>query len=135
MSFITEVLIVSGVALDLVGASVLSHSHNAESALELREETGDKEQALGEEDAISTHAQLLSEKRIGFLLLAFGLSLHLTGLVLESTEGIVLMAAIAVGVILLGLATAVIWTRVGGQRVRKQAHEASRSDNEEIPDQ
>ncbi len=135
MSFISEVLVVSGVALDLVGASVLSHSHNAESALELREETGGEERALGEEDAISTHAQLLSEKRIGFLLLAFGLSLHLIGLVLESTEGIVLMAAIAVGVIVLGLATAVIFTRVGGRRVRAHAHEVAQSDTEEISDQ
>lgn len=135
MSFISEVLVVSGVALDLVGASVLSHSHNAESALELREEIGGEERALGEEDAISTHAQLLSEKRIGFLLLAFGLSLHLTGLVLESTEGIVLMAGIAVGVIVLGLATAMIWTRVVGRRVREQTHKAAQSDTEEISDQ
>jgi len=135
MSFISEVLVVSGVALDLVGASVISHSHNAESALELREETGGEERALGEEDAISTHAQLLSEKRIGFLLLAFGLSLHLIGLVLESTEGIVLMAAIAVGVIVLGLATAVIFTRVGGRRVRAYAHKVAQSDTEEISDQ
>lgn len=135
MSFISEVLVVSGVALDLVGASVLSHSHNAESALELREETGGEERALGEEDAISTHAQLLSEKRIGFLLLAFGLSLHLIGLVLESTEGIVLMAAIAVGVIVLGLATAVIFIRVGGRRVREHAHKVAQSDTEEISDQ
>ena len=135
MSFISEALIVSGVALDLVGASVLSHSHNAESALELREEIGGEERALGEEDAISTHAQLLSEKRIGFLLLAFGLSLHLVGLVLESTEGIVLMAAIAVGVIVLGFATAMIWTRVVGQRVRDQTHKVAQSETEEIPDQ
>ncbi len=114
---------------------MLSHSHNAESALELREETGGEERALGEEDAISTHAQLLSEKRIGFLLLAFGLSLHLIGLVLESTEGIVLMAAIAVGMIVLGLATAVIFTRVGGRRVRAHAREVAQSDTEEISDQ
>jgi hypothetical protein len=40
MSFVTEALIISGVALDLVGATVLSHAHNAESALELREEIG-----------------------------------------------------------------------------------------------
>lgn len=31
----TEVLLVSGVALDLVGAGVLSHAHNAESIVEL----------------------------------------------------------------------------------------------------
>jgi len=48
MSFVTEALIISGVALDLVGATVLSHAHNAESALELREEIGADERALGE---------------------------------------------------------------------------------------
>jgi hypothetical protein len=40
MSFVSEALVISGVALDLVGATVLSHAHNAESALELREEIG-----------------------------------------------------------------------------------------------
>lgn len=135
MSFISEVLVISGVALDLVGASVLSHSHNAESALELREEIGGEELALGEESAIATHAQLLSEKRIGFLLLAFGLSLHLAGLVLESTEGVLMMAGIAVGVILLGLATAVIWVKVGSRKVREEAQEAAQSETEEIPEQ
>ena len=40
MSFLTEALVISGVALDLVGAAVLSHAHNAEYALELREEAG-----------------------------------------------------------------------------------------------
>ena len=67
----TEVLLASGVALDLVGAGVLSHAHNAESIVELREEVGEEEDgsAVGEPDALSTHAQLLAEKRIGFLLL------------------------------------------------------------------
>ena len=73
MSFVSEALIIGGVALDLVGATALSHAHNAESALELREEIGEDEHALGEKDAIATHAQLLSEKRVGFLILAFGL--------------------------------------------------------------
>jgi hypothetical protein len=40
VSLFTEVLLVSGVAMDLVGAA----------------------------DAVATHAQLLAEKRIGFLL-------------------------------------------------------------------
>ena len=135
MSFISEVLVISGVALDLVGATVLSHAHNAESALELREEIGGDERALGEKDAIDTHAQLLSEKRIGFLLLAFGLSLYLTGLVLKTTEGVAIMAGIAVGVIALGLGAAVIWIKVGSRKVREQAHEAAQSNTEEIPDQ
>lgn len=56
MSFVAEVLVVDGVVLDLIGATVLSHSHNAESALELRQEIG------REESVIATHAQLLSEK-------------------------------------------------------------------------
>ncbi len=40
MSFVSQAFIIGGVALDLVGAAVLSHAHNAESALELREEIG-----------------------------------------------------------------------------------------------
>ncbi len=122
--------------LDLVGATVLSHAHNAESALELREEIGGDERALGEKDAIATHAQLLSEKRVGFLILAFGLSLYLTGLVLKSLEGVGLMAIVAMSVLALGLAAAVVWVKVGSRRVRKQTHEAARSEEtEEIPDQ
>lgn len=135
MSFVAEVLVISGVALDLVGATVLSHAHNAESVLELREEIGGEERALGEEDALATPAQLLSEKRIGFLILAFGLSLHLAGLVLEATEGVLMMAGIAVGVILLGLATAVIWVKVASRKVREEAHEAAQSETGEVPKQ
>ena len=136
MSFLTEALVISGVALDLVAAAVLSHAHNAESALELREEAGGDEQALGEKDAIATHAQLLSEKRVGFLILAFGLSLYLTGLVLKSTEGVGVMAIVAVSVLALGLAAAVVWIKVGSRRGRKQTHKAARSeDTEGIPDQ
>jgi hypothetical protein len=136
VSSVSEALVISGVALDLVGATVLSHAHNAESALELREEIGGDERALGEKDAIATHAQLFSEKRVGFLILAFGLSLYLMGLVLKSPEGVGLMAIVAVSVLALGLAAAVVWIKVGSRRVRKQTHEAARSeDSEEIPDQ
>jgi hypothetical protein len=136
VSSVSEALVISGVALDLVGATVLSRAHNAESALELREEIGGDERALGEKDAIATHAQLLSEKRVGFLILAFGLSLYLMGLVLKSPEGVGLMAIVAVSVLALGLAAAVVWIKVGSRRVRKQTHEAARSeDSEEIPDQ
>ena len=38
----TEVLIIGGVAMDLVGAGVLSHAHNAESIAEIRAEIGRK---------------------------------------------------------------------------------------------
>ena len=42
MDLVTEMLLVSGVALDLVGAGVLSHAHNAESIVELREDIGEE---------------------------------------------------------------------------------------------
>ena len=87
MDLVTEMLLVSGVALDLVGAGVLSHAHNAESIVELREDIGEEGAAVGEPDALSTHAQLLAEKRIGFLFLSLGLVLYLSGLVLKSPEG------------------------------------------------
>jgi hypothetical protein len=136
MSFLTEALLISGVALDLVGATVLSHTHNAESALELREEVGGDERALGEKDAIATHARLLSEKRVGFLILAIGLALYLAGLVLGTSESFVGMAVFAAGVLALGLGAAALWVKVGTKRLRRQTHEAARSeDTEEIPDQ
>src|SRR5918997_2795327 len=97
-------LLVSGVALDLVGAGVLSHAHNAESIVELREDIGQEGSAVGEPDAISTHAQLLAEKRIGFLLLTLGLVLYLSGLVLKSPEGLALIGLLAGGVVLVSLA-------------------------------
>ena len=75
VSLLTEILTISGVALDLVGAAVLSHAHNARSIAEI----GVEESALGEEDAIATQAQLLAEKRIGFLILTTGISVHLVG--------------------------------------------------------
>ena len=134
MSFVSEALIIGGVALDLVGAAVLSHAHNAESALELREEIGGDERALGEKDVISTKARLFSEKRVGFLILAFGLSLYLTGLVLKSPEGVVVMAVFAAGVVALGLAATALWIKIGSQRLRQQADEMSRGEDTEISD-
>ena len=47
MAVVTEMLLVSGVALDLVLASVLSHAHNAESIVELREDIGEEGAAVG----------------------------------------------------------------------------------------
>ena len=136
MALLTEVLLVSGVALDLVGAGVLSHAHNAESIVELREEIGEEGKALGESDAISTHAQLLAEKRIGFLLLTVGLVLYLTGVVLKSTEDLVVMAAVAVAVLAAGLATSVVFTRKAGHRIGEQARRADRhQDPDELPEQ
>ncbi|MBJ7356048.1 hypothetical protein [Nocardioides sp.] len=134
----TEVLLVSGVALDLVGAGVLSHAHNAESIVELREEIddGDEGAAVGESDALGTHAQLLAEKRIGFFLLTVGLVLYLTGLVTKSPEGVALMGTIAVAVVLAGLVTSVVFTRVVGSRVHEQARRAQEQDDPDaLPEQ
>lgn len=136
MALYTEVLLVSGVALDLVGAGVLSHAHNAESIVELREQIGDEGAAVGEPDAIATHAQLLAEKRIGFLLLTIGLVLYLVGLILKSSEDGVTMAAVGAGVVVLGLVTAITFTRVAGRRIHVQARKAAeREDPDELPEQ
>jgi hypothetical protein len=126
MSFVTEALLVGGVALDLVGATVLSHAHNVESTLELREEISGDERALGEKDAIATHARLLSEKRVGFLILSFGLALYLAGLVVGTSGSVVGMALFAVGVLALGLGAAALWIKVGTKRVSRQTHDAAR---------
>jgi hypothetical protein len=136
MSLVTEVLMVSGVAMDLVGAGVLSHAHNAESIVELREEIGEEGAAVGEDDALSTHAQLLAEKRIGFLLLTVGLVLYLSGLVLKSSEDTVLMGGIGVGVVAAALATSLVFTKVAGHRIREQARRAEDPDDpEDLPEQ
>lgn len=129
MALIVEMLVVGGVALDLVGAAVLSHAHNAESIVELREEIGEEGSAVGERDAVATHAQLLAEKRIGFVLLTVGLVLYLTGLVLKSSAGVPTMAPFAVGVVALGLGGSVVFTRVMGGRIREQARRAERMDD------
>ena len=136
MTLMTEVLLVSGVALDLVGASVLSHAHNAESIVELREDMGEEGSAVGEDDAISTHAQLLAEKRIGFLLLTVGLVLYLLGLVGKSPEDPALMGGIAAGVVIAGFAISAVFTRVVGKRIRERARKASeRQDPDALPEQ
>ena len=136
MTLMTEVLLVSGVALDLVGASVLSHAHNAESIVELREDIGEEGSAVGEDDSISTHAQLLAEKRIGFLLLTVGLVLYLIGLVGKSPEDPAVMGAIAAGVVIAGFAISAVFTRMVGNRIREQAREASeRQDPDALPEQ
>ena len=136
MALITEVLLVSGVALDLVGASILSHAHNAESIVELRENIGEEGAAVGEPDALSTHAQLLAEKRIGFLLLTIGLVLYLSGVVLKSPEGLAMMGAVAGGVVMVGLVTSVVFTRLVGNRIREQARRAmEQQDPDALPEQ
>jgi hypothetical protein len=138
VALVTEVLLVSGVAMDLVGAAVLSHAHNAESIVELREEVGDDDEgsALGEPDAVSTHAQLLAEKRIGFLLLTVGLSMYLCGLVFKSPEGWSLMGPIALGVVALAVVVSVVFTQVAGKRIREQARRAEKENApEDLPEQ
>jgi hypothetical protein len=136
VALVTEILLVSGVALDLVGAGILSHAHNAESIVELRQEIGEEGAAVGEPDAIATHAQLLAEKRIGFLLLTLGLVLYLSGVVLKSPEGLPMMAAIAGGVVMAGLVASVVFTRVVGNRIRDQARQAmEQQDPDALPEQ
>jgi hypothetical protein len=133
---LAEALIIGGVAMDLVGAAVLSHAHNAESIAEIRAEIGAEGSAVGEDDAIATHAQLLAEKRFGFFTLTFGLTMYLIGLVLKSSEGTGTMAALAAGVVVAGVIAAVLWTRIVGGRVRDQAARAEKdSDGEELPEQ
>lgn len=134
MSLISEVLVISGVALDLVGASVLSHSHNAESALELREEIGGGARARrGERHRHPRAATLGEAHRIstpGLRALATpggaGAGVHGRHLDDGGYRG---------WVILLGLATAVIWVKVGSRKVREEAQEAAQSETEEIPEQ
>lgn len=136
MALIAEVLLVSGVALDLVGAGVLSHAHNAESIVELREDIGEEGAAVGEPDALSTHAQLLAEKRIGFLLLTVGLVLYLSGVVVKSSEDPALMGTIAGGVVMAGLVASVVFTRVVGSRIRERARRArEQQDPDALPEQ
>jgi hypothetical protein len=130
------VLLVSGVALDLVGAGVLSHAHNAESIVELREDIGEEGSAVGEPDALATHAQLLAEKRIGFLLLTLGLVIYLSGIVSKSPEGVALMGAIAGGVAIVALGTSLAFTRLFGTRIREQARQAmEQRDPDALPEQ
>lgn len=136
MALVTEALLVSGVALDLVGAGVLSHAHNAESIVELREDIGEEGAAVGERDALSTHAQLLAEKRIGFLLLTLGLIIYLSGIVLKSPEGLAMIGSIAGGVAIAGLLISVVFTRVVGNRIREQARQAEeQQDPDALPEQ
>lgn len=136
MALVTEVLLVSGVALDLVGAGVLSHAHNAESIVELREDIAGEGAAVGESDALATHAQLLAEKRIGFLLLTVGLVLYLTGIVSKSTEELALMATIAGAVVAAGIATSLLFVRVVGRRIHEQARRAKEEqDPDALPEQ
>ena len=132
MALVTEVLLVSGVALDLVGACVLTHAHNAESIVELRKEIGDEGTAVGQPDALSTHAHLLAEKRIGFLLLTVGLVLYLGGIVAKSSEGLVPMALLAAGVVIGGLLISVATTRVVGSRILAKARRAEREEDPDV---
>jgi hypothetical protein len=130
------VLVVSGVALDLVGAGVLSHAHNAESIAELREDIGAEGSAVGEPDALATHAQLLAEKRVGFLFLTVGLLLYLSGLVLKSPEELLMVGTIAAGVVVAGVITSLAFTHVVGGRIREQARQAmEQQDPDALPEQ
>ena len=85
---------------------------------------------------LSTHAQLLAEKRIGFLLLSLGLVLYLSGVVLKSPEGLAIMGPIALGVVIIGFAISVVFTRVVGKRILDQARRAmEQEDPDALPEQ
>ena len=136
MALVTEVLLVSGVALDLVGAGILSHAHNAESIVELREDIGAEGAAVGESDALATHAQLLAEKRIGFLFLTIGLVLYLSGIVSKSSEELALMATVAASVVGASIVISLLFVRVMGHRIHEQARQAKeQQDPEALPEQ
>ena len=114
MALVTEVLLVSGVALDLVGEGA----------------------AGGESDSLATHAQLLAEKRIGFLLLTIGLVLYLSGIVSKSSEELALMATIAGGVVAAAIVTSLSFVRVVGHRIHEQARQAKeQQDPDVLPEQ
>lgn len=133
----SEVLIVGGVAMDLVGAAILSRAHNAESIMEIREEIhGEGEaRALGEDDEIATHAQLLAEKRAGFFILALGLTLYLVGLILKSPEGVNLMSVVAVSTIAVVVAGTMVWVKIMSRKVLEQARKAKRDNDSYFPEQ
>ena len=66
--------------------------------------------------------------------MAFGLALYLAGLVLGTSEGIVVMAVFAAGMLALGLGAAALWMKVGTKRVSRQTHEAAHSEDTEVSD-
>jgi hypothetical protein len=78
----------------------------------------------------------LAEKRIGFFLLTLGLVLYLSGLVLKSSESLLLMGLTAGGVVLAGLIISIVFTRVIGQRIRAQTRKAmEQHDPDALPEQ
>ena len=97
MALVTEILLVSGVALDLVGAGVLSHAHNAESIVELREDIGE---AVGEPDALSHPRSAVGRETDRLSALDPGAGS--AGLILRA-EGLAMMGLIAGGVVVAGL--------------------------------
>jgi hypothetical protein len=90
--------------------------------------------SLGE--SLSTHAQLLAEKRIAFLLLTLRLVLYVSGIVLKSPEGLATMGLIAGGVVMAGLVISVVFTRMVGNRIPDQARRArEQQDPDALPEQ
>jgi hypothetical protein len=53
--------------------------------------------------------------------MAFGLALYLAELVVGTSEGIVVMAVFAAGMLALGLGAAALWIKVGTKRVSRRA--------------
>ncbi|MCX6395049.1 MAG: hypothetical protein NTV23_01020 [Propionibacteriales bacterium] len=136
MSLVVDSFLIGGVALELVGAGVLAHAHNAESIVALREEIGAEGTALGEPDAVATHATLLAEKRVGFVLLTVGLVFSLVGLVADSAKHVMLMSGLAAVTVLVGIIASIGVTRILGNRYQGQARKARDSSGaDELPEQ
>jgi hypothetical protein len=70
---------------------------------------------------IGAEKSAVGEKRIGFFILTFGLTMYLIGLVLKSPEGFAPMAALAASMVVAGLIVTVLWTTIVGNKVRDQA--------------
>lgn len=136
MSLVIDGFLIGGVALELVGAGVLALAHNAESIVELRDEVGEEGTALGESSAIATHAKLLAEKRVGFVLLTVGLVLSLGGLVADSGKHALLMSGMAAATVLLGTAASICVTRILSDRYEAQARSTRDAcDTDVLPEQ
>jgi hypothetical protein len=136
VTLVTEMLLVSGVALDLVGAGVLSHAHNAESIAELREDIGEEGAAVGGArralhpcPAVGRETDRLSTLNPG----AGSLPERSRP---EEPRGPGDDGVHRGGVVMAGLVISVVFTRVVGNRIRDQARRAiEQQDPDALPEQ
>ena len=68
--------------------------------------------------------------------MTLGLILYLSGIVLKSPKSLAMIGTIAVGVVIAGLLISVVFTRVIGNRILKQARQAmEQQDPDALPEQ